>query len=59
MADGAVLRAPFPYFGGKRRAAGLVWGALGRVNTYVEPFCGSAAVLLARPAAQQLRLGVG
>ena len=45
----AVLRAPFPYFGGKRRAAALVWEALGNVDHYVEPFCGSAAVLLARP----------
>jgi len=44
----AVLRAPFPYFGGKRRAASLVWGALGNVDHYVEP---SAAVLLARPHA--------
>ncbi len=45
----AVLRAPFPYFGGKRRAADLIWSALGNVDHYVEPFCGSAAVLLARP----------
>ena len=45
----AALRAPFPYFGGKRRAASLVWAALGNVDHYVEPFCGSAAVLLARP----------
>ncbi len=43
------LKAPFPYFGGKRRAASLVWDALGPVDHYVEPFCGSAAVLLARP----------
>ena len=43
------LKAPFPYFGGKRRAASLVWDALGNVDHYVEPFCGSAAVLLARP----------
>jgi len=42
-------RAPFPYFGGKSRAASLVWGALGDVDSYVEPFAGSAAVLLARP----------
>lgn len=48
MAD-PVLRAPFPYFGGKRRAADLVWKALGRVDHYIEPFCGSAAVILARP----------
>lgn len=41
--------APFPYFGGKSRAASLVWSALGRVQNYVEPFFGSGAVLLARP----------
>ena len=45
----AVLRAPFPYFGGKREAAAIVWGALGRVSNYVEPFFGSGAVLLSRP----------
>jgi hypothetical protein len=43
------LNAPFPYFGGKRRAAPLVWSALGDPSGYVEPFAGSAAVLLARP----------
>lgn len=43
------LAAPFPYFGGKRRAAHLVWSALGDPSGYVEPFAGSAAVLLARP----------
>jgi site-specific DNA-adenine methylase len=43
------LRAPFPWFGGKRRAASRVWAALGNVDHYVEPFAGSAAVLLARP----------
>lgn len=47
--SGEALRAPFPYFGGKRRAASLVWQALGDVDHYIEPFCGSAAVLLARP----------
>jgi len=41
--------APFPYFGGKRRAAPIVWRALGDPSGYVEPFAGSAAVLLARP----------
>ena len=43
------LAAPFPYFGGKRRAAPIVWRALGDPAGYVEPFAGSAAVLLARP----------
>ena len=44
------LTAPFPYFGGKRRAAPTIWRALGDPSGYVEPFAGSAAVLLARPA---------
>jgi len=52
-ADLQPLRAPFPYFGGKRRAASLVWSALGDARHYVEPFCGSAAVLLSRPHAPQ------
>jgi site-specific DNA-adenine methylase len=43
------LAAPFPYFGGKRRAAPRIWQALGDPSGYVEPFAGSAAVLLARP----------
>lgn len=44
-----MLTAPFPYFGGKRLAAPLIWQALGDPGGYVEPFAGSAAVLLARP----------
>lgn len=43
------LVAPFPYFGGKRRATELVWAGFGDVNNYVEPFCGSLAVLLKAP----------
>lgn len=45
-----VLDAPFPWFGGKSRAADAVWAALGPdVPNYVEPFAGSLAVLLRRP----------
>lgn len=44
------MAAPFPYFGGKRRAAPLIWQALGDPGGYVEPFAGSAGCLLARPA---------
>ncbi len=40
------MKAPFPYFGGKRDVAGLIWQRFGRVKQYIEPFCGSAAVLL-------------
>ena len=43
------LKAPFPYFGGKSKIAEQVWTLLGDVKNYVEPFAGSAAVLLARP----------
>ena len=45
----STLQAPFPYFGGKRKAADTVWPAFGRVDNYVEPFAGSAAMLLAAP----------
>ena len=43
------LIAPFPYFGGKRAVTGDVWKRLGRPKQYIEPFCGSAAMLLAAP----------
>jgi hypothetical protein len=42
-------KAPFPYAGGKSKAAAAVWSALGDVSHYVEPFAGSLAVLLNRP----------
>ena len=44
------MKAPFPWFGGKRRVAPLIWKAFGDVDQYVEPFAGSLAVLLERPA---------
>ena len=44
-----MLKAPFPWFGGKSRVADLVWDRFGDVANYVEPFFGSGAVLLARP----------
>ena len=42
-------KAPFPYHGGKSKAAPTVWTALGDVDHYAEPFAGSLAVLLNRP----------
>ena len=42
------MKAPFPWFGGKSKAAHLVWAALGDVGHYIEPFAGSLAVLLQR-----------
>ena len=46
------LKAPFPWFGGKRKVADIVWKRFGRVDNYVEPFFGSGAVLLSRPVVQ-------
>lgn len=45
----SALKAPFPWFGGKRRVADIVWERFGNVPNYVEPFFGSGAVMLARP----------
>lgn len=50
------LAAPFVWFGGKRRVAPEVWAALGDVDNYVEPFAGSLAVLLGRPAWHRQRV---
>ena len=44
-----IIKAPFPWFGGKARVADIVWSRFGNVPNYVEPFAGSLAVLLARP----------
>ncbi len=49
IAAAKPLKAPFPWFGGKSRAAPLVWERFGEVRNYVEPFAGSLAVLLGRP----------
>ncbi|GAC1603694.1 MAG: hypothetical protein NVS3B25_32510 [Hymenobacter sp.] len=43
------MKAPFPWFGGKTRASGLLWQRFGAVRNYVEPFAGSLAALLGRP----------
>lgn len=47
----AVIPPAYPYFGSKAQVADVIWSLLGDVPNYVEPFCGSAAVLLARPHA--------
>lgn len=44
-----TLAAPFPWFGGKSNACEQVWQAFGSVDNYVEPFAGSAAMLLGAP----------
>lgn len=48
------LKPPFPWFGGKRWLAPLLWEHLGAdVRRYIEPFAGGLAVLLGRPGGVQ------
>jgi DNA adenine methylase len=49
-----TLAAPFPWFGGKSNACEPVWEAFGVVDNYVEPFAGSAAMLLGAPAGKRV-----
>lgn len=49
-----TLAAPFPWFGGKSNACEEVWTAFGHVDNYVEPFAGSAAMLLGAPAGKRV-----
>jgi len=51
-----TLIAPFPYFGGKRKIAADVWSRFGHPKHYIEPFCGSAAMLLAAPRRAELEV---
>lgn len=43
------LKSGLVYFGGKSIIAPKIWDKIGIVENYVEPFCGSAALLLANP----------
>lgn len=45
-------RPPFPYFGGKMSLAERFAAVLPAHEHYVEPYCGSLAVLLAKPPAR-------
>lgn len=45
-----ALRSPYPWFGGKRRVADVVWRAFGPdVPNFIDPAFGSNSILLARP----------
>ena len=54
MSIAKTLAAPFPYFGGKANACETVWQAFGAVDNYVEPFAGSAAMLLGAPDGKRI-----
>ena len=43
------IRTPIIWFGCKRRQAPCVWQLLGKVDSYLEPFAGSCAVMLGNP----------
>lgn len=43
------LRSAYPFFGTKRKIASDLWRLFGECKRYIEPFLGSAAMLLARP----------
>lgn len=45
-----AITALAPWFGGKRNLAPEIVATLGKHRVYWEPFCGSMAVLLAKPA---------
>jgi D12 class N6 adenine-specific DNA methyltransferase len=46
--SGSGIAPPYPWFGGKSKAASLVWTYLGDPQVYYEPFAGALAVLLRR-----------
>lgn len=54
MINTQLLKAPFPYFGGKSGATAQVWDAFGDVACFVEPFAGSAAMLLGAPEGKRI-----
>lgn len=47
------IKAPFPWLGNKSAISREVWNRFGKVQNYVEPFAGSAAMLLGRPGGAQ------
>lgn len=55
MRDGSTMAitALAPWFGGKRTLAPRIVAELGKHDDYFEPFCGSMAVMLAKPAAKR------
>ena len=53
MASAPKIKAIAPWFGGKRAMAPAIVAELGKHTQYFEPFCGSMAVLFAKPPSQK------
>ncbi len=53
MTETPIITAIAPWFGGKRTMAPQIVAQLGTHRAYWEPFCGSMAVLLAKPECSQ------
>ena len=51
-----TLKAPFIWFGSKRTVVDDVWQRFGTPKQYLEPFCGSAAILLGAPTPASLEV---
>ncbi len=49
MSDEMKIKALAPWFGSKRKLAPSIVKLMGEHRVYWEPFCGSMAVLLAKP----------
>lgn len=49
-------RSLFPWFGGKRWVADIVWARFGKVKQYTEPFCGTAAMMFMNPTQPYLEV---
>lgn len=47
------MRTPLTYYGGKQRLAAEIVSFMPRHYSYLEPFCGGAAVLFAKPKAER------
>jgi DNA adenine methylase len=51
-----MLTAPFPFYGNKKFVVDEVWQRFGSPVQYIEPFCGSAAILLGAPKPASLEV---
>lgn len=47
------MRTPLTYYGGKRMLAAQIVAMMPKHRAYLEPFCGGAAVLFAKPRAER------